>query len=300
MAYIQAHQSLKDHRKILALSDALDIPEAYSIGLCVSLWMWSLDNAPDAILPDSVRAIERAAGWTGESGAFVSAMERVGFLDRTDDALILHDWFDYAGNLLLKREKNAERQRIMRVRNAHVTRDNDVTTDDGHAHVTGLEKSREENQKTCVDVENAQAQTEAVDDTYPDEFEQFWDAYPRRLEKKRALRVWKTRRKEGVPAADMTIAAQRYAEQCRREGRDITKIKHAGTFLGPDRAFEDYIGGVAEQASIAVQASRASPSAYNPQGISPPDAEEQAFLDQLKADMQSREAVTMGGARPYG
>jgi hypothetical protein len=97
MAYIEAHQSLRDHRKILALAAELDMPEPHVAGHCLFLWLWSLDNAVEGVLPTSERIIERAAGCVGKPGALVAAMARVGMLDRCDDgALAIHDWWDYA------------------------------------------------------------------------------------------------------------------------------------------------------------------------------------------------------------
>lgn len=112
MAYIEAHQSLRDHRKILALAAELDMAEPHVAGHCVYLWLWSLDNAPDGMLPESHRIIERAAAWIGVPGTLVAAMIAVGMLDQGDDGhLYIHDWFDYAGRLIEKRKSDAERKR---------------------------------------------------------------------------------------------------------------------------------------------------------------------------------------------
>jgi hypothetical protein len=115
MAYIEAHQSLRDHRKILALAAELDMPEPHVAGHCLYLWLWSLDNAPEGVLPTSERIIERAAGWVGQPGAFVAGMLCAGMLERDDaGALHIHDWYDYAGRLIEKRRENAERMRNAR------------------------------------------------------------------------------------------------------------------------------------------------------------------------------------------
>ena len=47
MAWIQIHQQLKDHRKVLAAADELDIEPAHMLGLLISFWLWAIDNAPD-------------------------------------------------------------------------------------------------------------------------------------------------------------------------------------------------------------------------------------------------------------
>ncbi len=81
---------------------------------------------------------------------------------------------------------------------------------------------------------------------YSDEFESFWSVYPRRLEKKRAYRVWKARLKEKVSSDDMISAAINYSRYCRDKGVDPQYIKHPGTFLGPDKPFEEFIHGMPE------------------------------------------------------
>lgn len=137
MAYIEAHQSLRDHRKILALAGELDMPEPHVAGHCLYLWLWSLDNAPEGVLPASERIIERAAGWTGAAGALVAAMERAGMLERDEDgSLRIHDWYDYAGKLMERRKANAKRQQDWRER--HATGDSDTP----NAHVTVTSPSR--------------------------------------------------------------------------------------------------------------------------------------------------------------
>jgi hypothetical protein len=81
MAYIEAHQSLRDHRKILALAEQLHVLEAHAAELCLYLWLWSVDNAQEGVLPASERIVERAAGWTGDAGVLVPAMVAVGLLE---------------------------------------------------------------------------------------------------------------------------------------------------------------------------------------------------------------------------
>lgn len=88
-----------------------------------------------------------------------------------------------------------------------------------------------------------QKSTKKASDEYTPEFEEFWSHYPRKIAKKAAFRVWKTRTKEGVSKTDLIRASMNYATECRRLGTVTNYIKHASTFLGPDRHFEDYIDG---------------------------------------------------------
>lgn len=72
-------------------------------------------------------------------------------------------------------------------------------------------------------------------------FAEFWTAYPRKRDKQRALRVWRTRIKAGDSPVAMIAAAKHYAEECKREERPEQFTKHATTFLGPDVPYREYV-----------------------------------------------------------
>jgi outer membrane protein OmpA-like peptidoglycan-associated protein len=117
MAWIEVHQSLRDHRKILALADLLDMPEVHVAGHCLYLWLWALDNAADGVLPLSERIIARAAGWTHDPHIFVDALLSTGMIDKNKKGqLRIHDWDDYAGKLADRRERNRLSMRVARER----------------------------------------------------------------------------------------------------------------------------------------------------------------------------------------
>lgn len=84
---------------------------------------------------------------------------------------------------------------------------------------------------------------------YDPDFEKFWAEYPRKIEKQRAYRCWKIRIREGLSEGltmeglvrDLVDAAKNYAADCRKRGTEERYIKHASTFLGPDRPYLDWI-----------------------------------------------------------
>ena len=116
MAWIQVHQQLKDHRKLLAAADELEIEPAHMLGLLISFWLWALDNAPSGSLQGiSTRMIARAAQWSGTPDDFVQAMAHAGLLDEEPDgSLALHDWYEYTGKLIDQREAEKNRSRRRR------------------------------------------------------------------------------------------------------------------------------------------------------------------------------------------
>jgi hypothetical protein len=111
MAWIKLHQSVVNHRKVLAVADALDVPEVLVIGHLTCFWLWALDNATDGALAVSPGIVARAAQWRGPATEFVAALVTAGLLEQTDDGYHIHDWDEHAGSIMEKRQANAERMR---------------------------------------------------------------------------------------------------------------------------------------------------------------------------------------------
>src|SRR5690606_12711221 len=103
-------------------------------------------------------------------------------------------------------------------------------------------------------------QEEAKASEYPQEFEAFWQAYPKREggnSKKAAFRRWSALRKRGGSATDLIRAAPAYAKEQERLGNVGTRyVKQATTFLGPDEHWRQYLTADATSA----QGSNKSPT----------------------------------------
>lgn len=80
-----------------------------------SLWLWCLDNAPDGdfskLTPEEIAL---GAEWNGDPDLLLHALIESGFVDRYDEAVVLHDWYDYAGKLIERRRADRERKRRQR------------------------------------------------------------------------------------------------------------------------------------------------------------------------------------------
>jgi hypothetical protein len=107
-----AHTSLRNHNKLKDLAEFLDIPEAHAVGLLECLW-WAVYDTP-AIDQYGImdgwadRHIARQAGWTGDVQTFIDALERSGFIERTQGAsFAIHDYADWAPTYLKKRWQRA-------------------------------------------------------------------------------------------------------------------------------------------------------------------------------------------------
>ena len=91
------------------------------------------------------------------------------------------------------------------------------------------------------DTKRARAETD-----FSDEFEEFWEAYPRRMEKQRAYACWKARLKDGIAVSDMIAAAKNYAKFCQVNGTALKFMKQPGTFIGCNVPYQDWITPPAE------------------------------------------------------
>lgn len=117
MAWIKSHQEIAQHPKTRRLARLLGEGLPCVIGRLHLLWWWALDYAEDGDLSRYEEAdIADACQWDGDPEQLVEALVSVRFLDRADDQLVIHDWGDYAGRLIEKRQ--SEVQRVQRWRQA--------------------------------------------------------------------------------------------------------------------------------------------------------------------------------------
>lgn len=103
MAWIESHQTLREHPKTYLLCGFLSIEKSQVIGHLHLLWWWCVDYAPAGQIKHNDQQIARAAEWSGDSKQFVDALIAAGFLDRGNGVLTVHDWLDFCGALMEKR-----------------------------------------------------------------------------------------------------------------------------------------------------------------------------------------------------
>ena len=197
MAWIQIHQQLKDHRKVLAAADELDIEPAHMLGLLISFWLWAIDNAPDGSLAGiSDRMIARAAQWDKDPEEFVAALTSASLLDATEDGVLeIHDWSEYTGKLIEQRENEKNRSRARRAaaksndRRTTAGQSADASKSDqkktaGRVDQTRVNQSRPENKGDTPITPATEKQPSAQERR----FAEFWTAYPKKVGKKAAQR----------------------------------------------------------------------------------------------------------------
>jgi hypothetical protein len=101
------------------LARALGVSVPATIGHLHLLWWWALDYAPDGDLSNSDTGdVAAACLWDGDPAALSAALLRCGFVDADNT---IHDWYEYAGRLLERRDRVREqtRQRVQHWRERH-------------------------------------------------------------------------------------------------------------------------------------------------------------------------------------
>lgn len=97
----------------------------------------------------------------------------------------------------------------------------------------------------CIDTSNANTITNTNNinnkNIYSISFENIYNEYPRKGEKKKAYGCFQARLKEGYSEEELLIATKKYAEQCKKENREQRYIKLAPTFFGVNTPFVDYL-----------------------------------------------------------
>jgi len=121
MAWIKSEQALATHPKLLLLSKDIGVSVPQTVGHLHLLWWWALDYCQDGVLTKYREFIPLAAQWEGEKELFIESLIKHGWLDlinlsegSDEEDLVIHDWMDYTGNLIIVREKDRERKRKAR------------------------------------------------------------------------------------------------------------------------------------------------------------------------------------------
>lgn len=133
--WIESHQELGSHPKTQKLARILGLSKPTVVGHLQYLWWWATDYAQEGDLSRfDPLDIAIGAEWEGNPDLFLDALIRAGFVDRGEDGggLAIHDWQDYAGKLIERRAKNAERMREARA----------GTKTERATHVQGTQRAR--------------------------------------------------------------------------------------------------------------------------------------------------------------
>lgn len=195
MAWIEVHQGLREHRKTYACAEKLKISRVVMVGTLVSLWLWALDNAPDGSMDGiSNRTIAHVCDWPEKKAeTLINSLVECGWLDKDGDILRIHDWTDYAGRLMERREndkarkkKSREKQRMSEGCPQDVHGKSCATVPIPYPTVPNLNVSAN-NTDSLLGRDSGQT-PETEDDSF---FAMFWESYPNKIDQDEALEKWK-------------------------------------------------------------------------------------------------------------
>ena len=104
-------------------------------------------------------------------------------------------------------------------------------TQEGHGYATNNNEKNDKNEKN-KNIDNIEK--------YNVCFSEFWDHYPRKVEKAKAYKQYMARLHDGHTEEELLICCKNYAEVCKRNGTEQKYIKHGASFLSVNEPFLDY------------------------------------------------------------
>lgn len=223
-----------DKMKFMVFQNIIKAPRYAAIGLLEGLWYMTATSAPSGDI-GRFSDLEIAAwlGWPDQASDLITAYVTAGFIDRCSvNRLVVHDWDEHCPNHVANNLKRWNKDFVQPSVNAKPSQDGTNSTcgvqagvqqspgapeppkeppkDDpiGDSFRTILPNLTKPNQTQSIPTEPIQTKPLSPDGDdgvrFPEFFEQFWNAYPKRGGKRRgkrkAFNIWKT-----IPAADRNL-----------------------------------------------------------------------------------------------
>ncbi|GIN38404.1 phage replisome organizer N-terminal domain-containing protein [Heyndrickxia oleronia] len=160
----------------------------------------------------------------------LKTLESFGMIEITEDHYIcISNWEKHQNLASLEKIREQTRNRVARHREQkRISSSNDDVT---LRNATDIDK----------DIEEDKDKNKINNNAYSNEFEQFWSIYPRKVDKKKAFKSFKTVMKNH--SLDIVLAGtKKYAQQV--QNTDKQYIKHPATFLNNDSFIDGYEEGV--------------------------------------------------------
>lgn len=163
----------------------------------------------------------------------LKTFESFGMIEILDNNFIsISNWEKHQNVDGLTKIREDTRKRVQRYRERQKSLTGNVTSneDETQGNATEEEKNKNKNKKENIN-----------NNPYSNEFEQFWSIYPRKVDKKKAAKSFKTAIKNHS-LEKIIDGTKKYAKQV--EKTDKQYIKHPTTFLNNDSFIDGYEEGV--------------------------------------------------------
>lgn len=160
----------------------------------------------------------------------LSTFIKFGMIEIVDDIIFLSNWEKHQNieGMERIREQNRIRKQNQREREKRLLEDGHVMSRDSHATEEERRKKKEEQDIRKKSI-------------YDAHFEEFWQAYAKKRDKKRAYDNYLARLKDGFSEEELLTACKNYMAECKKQNREEKYIKDAKTFLSVNLSFEEYI-----------------------------------------------------------
>lgn len=232
----QVDPDFYDHPKVLGMSDA-----------AVSLWTragsYSVAKSTDGFITEHV--LVHALRSTLE---VADELVQRGLWRRRKGGFEYHEWnkrnltkerieADREADRERKRvEREAARQKGKRQVTGQVVRSDSGRTPDGIQADSERNPGSSLSVSLSVSESSKNSSSTAPRSTVEDlEFVRFWDAYPRKVGKGEARKVWAKLRKNGIDLEAVIAGAERYRDDPARQRKDLEFTKHPGPWLNAER-----------------------------------------------------------------
>lgn len=114
MAYVEWHDTVRNHFKTDALMLALDVKRREAVGIIGCLSSWAIQYRPGGIIERGL--VKVAVEWEGDGEKLVKALIESGWLDISEDPkkVAVHDWKDITSGYRKARADAARKRREYR------------------------------------------------------------------------------------------------------------------------------------------------------------------------------------------
>lgn len=235
MAWISVHESVVG-AKLRLFAKELNASQNEALGLLITLWLWGIHNADrhgkivGATKSDVAKVIYSGLNDKLNPIDSVDALIKTNWIDIDECGLYIHDWNEwqkqwYKAMDVREREKNRKRE----------------------------ERARQKEYGSSKKTDKASSADKQTDKAYSTDFEDFWNAYPRKVGKGEAYKKYLARLNDGWSPEQLLQSAKKYRAQVVNERTEEKYIKHAKTFLSENTPFADYLTKTERQVSKPVE-----------------------------------------------
>lgn len=238
MAWARLDDGFSDHPKVLNLIDTLPEMEGAA---AIGLWTLALSYAhrtmrsakTPGLIPRSFPRRNLVPTWLGDR------LVAAGLWEEHEDGWLIHDFGDYlpSDELRSKRAEAGKRGAAARWANG-ANASSETAGSDGNlpsgAMAKGDGTASMANGKTCPEPEpepEPKKTSSSSSPAAPDQFDELWQIYPRRVGKDKARKAFTVAVKHGADPNAILAAARSYAERCRLMQQDPKYIPHPTTWL---------------------------------------------------------------------